>query len=76
MMNRAWTHRVVKVMRGKDGSFFDYPTAGTFGDAAAAGEYAEAFALEQTIAGVTSGRVEVRARKGGAVVALYRFGQP
>jgi len=76
MMNRQWTHKVVKVMRGNDGSFFDYPTAATFGDAAAAQSYAEAFSLEQTIAGVTSGRVEVRARKGGAVVAVYRFGQP
>ncbi len=60
-----WRFRVVKRMRGAQGGYFDFPTAGTFASESEAREYAEAFAREQGAARVYGARIEVRTRKGG-----------
>lgn len=62
-MNKKWTHKVVKVARGMDGKWFDFPTAGTFGTELEARAYAARFASEQRAAGVSGTRITVRARK-------------
>ncbi len=72
MTNQAqWTHKVVKMQRGGDSKWFAHKTAGTFASFDEAMVYAESFAAEQRAAGVTTTRVTVIARKGGATVANF-----
>lgn len=68
-----WTHKVVKQMRGGDGKFFDYPTAGTFPSFQAACEFAEKFAADQKAAGITTALFCVRPRKSGGESKVIRI---
>lgn len=73
----AWTHKVVKQMRGLQGEWFDFPTAGTFSSEAEAKRYAEDFAREQAASGVAGARITVRSRRkvrGTYTIAVYRSG--
>ena len=70
--NSSWTHKVVKRMRGSDGQYFDFPTAGTFRSEEAAREYAERFAREQGAGRVYGARIVVRSRRGNETVAVYK----
>lgn len=65
----TWTHKVVKIARGMDGNWFDFPTAATFTSEAEAIYYAEDFAREQGEAGVVGTRITVRTRRGNRLVA-------
>ena len=65
-MKQTWTHKVVKVARGMQGQWFDFPTAATFSSESEAIEYAERFAREQ--AGVGGAKITVRTRKGNCTV--------
>lgn len=61
-----WTYKVVKVQRGGDGKWFDYPTAATFCNEGNAIKYAEQFADEQRqVAGT---KIVVRTRKGNRTI--------
>lgn len=71
-MSRAWTHRVVKSMRGMQGDYFDFSTAATFDDEEEARVYAERFAREQGASRVYGARISVRERRGDKSVVTYR----
>lgn len=68
MGTRKWTHKVVKIARGMQGEWFDFPTAATFDSQAAAEKYAKEFADEQR--GVVGARITVRTR-GGKTISTY-----
>lgn len=76
MTKRNWKFRVVKSMRGMNGEWFHFPTAGTFLTKDAACVYAEGFARSQGGSRVCGARIEVRSRSGGGhpgqLVAVYK----
>lgn len=59
---KTWKFRVVKSMRGMQGTWVDFPTAATFVAEADARTYAEEFARVQGQAGVRDARISVLAR--------------
>ena len=65
----TWTHKVVKIARGMDGQWFDYPTTATFANETDAVNYAESWAREQGGAGVVGTKITVRSRKGNRWIA-------
>lgn len=68
MTSKQWKYKVVKVARGGNGKWFDFPTASTFDTEADAKQYAERFAADQR--GVAGAKITVRKRNGDTVATF------